>query len=585
MLVEYGVRTPWQLLKGSPAILCVAWCLATGAATLSATTPEQLTDLAGDEDHPQVSPDGRHIAFSAEDDGKAGIYILDLATRGIRRVVSLPGGANRPTWSPDGKRLAFSTTIDGRGAIWVVGVDGSDPKPFHSPADASALGPDWSPDGKAIAMTRIVPDPSSRFGWGRATAWIVDADGTNPREMTTGGQEWLPHWTHDSRELIYYLGYSDDLEAVAVPSGKVTPVSGGQYVGWRPAPSPDGKSVAFVSAVARWSVWIASATGDPAPRQLTVGGDDDYPDWSPEGRWIVFSRDRSTYRTFRLDLETGRSSLVAERAAEPGPTSRGRQIAFLTEVENDWKIRTTDEDGHGMKPLEIGLANLRELAWSPFNPDLVAVIASSDRLDGRSDLYMKDLSSGKLRRLTHTGDALSRPIWCDGGRSILFSSRGGNKTPYRQIWKHKLADGSIEILTETRLNKWPTDCSRDGRKITYHKSGDETGVFTLRRSGEGWISSRVGPGSGGRWSPDGSRLAYLDRVDRRTEIFVLEADGTRRQLTHHRNVQSWPTWTADGKELIFSTRERNRNLWRIKVPELPALRPERSMWRRGFAGL
>ena len=591
-----------------PAVFYLA-LFAAIAAPINAATPERLTKLAGDEDHPRISPDGRLVAFDADDGDKKGIYVLNLMTRGVRRVLSLPGGASHPTWSPDGKRLAFRSTEDGRGAIWVAGADGSDPQPLYVPADGNVLGPDWSPDGKTIAMTRIVADPSSSeaspqtakpasvagesedsagspsipipqtasYSWGRATAWIVGADGVSrstvtAREITTGGQEWLARWTPDSRGLMYYLGWSDDLEVVSVSSSEVTPISRGQYVGWRPVPSPDGKSVAFVSAGTRWNVWLASTSEDHPPLRLSAGGDDDYPDWSPDGQWIVFSRDRSTERTWRLDLETGRRSLVAERATEPGPTPRGKQIAFLTDAEHEWELRMTDEDGRGMKKVDVGLAHPIKVAWSPFDANLVAVVAVSGQLDGEGDLYLADLSSGKPRRLTRTGDVFAHPVWCDGGRSILFASRGGNKLPYRQIWKHTLATGSVVQLTDSRLNKWPTDCSPDGRKITYHKSGGEPGVFTLRQDDNaGWTAVKEGPGSGGRWSPDGSRLAYLDRVDGRKDIFVLEADGSRRRLTRHQDVESSPAWTADGKALIFSTRERNRDLWRMKVPELPWL--------------
>ncbi len=61
------------------------------------------------------SPDGRHIAFSAQrepNDGSlntATIYVVTVSDRSVKKVVDAPGPNTNPVWSPDGNEIAFST--------------------------------------------------------------------------------------------------------------------------------------------------------------------------------------------------------------------------------------------------------------------------------------------------------------------------------------------------------------------------------------------------------------------------------------------------------------------------------------------
>ncbi|MBE0433801.1 PD40 domain-containing protein [candidate division WOR-3 bacterium] len=74
---------------------------------------------------PTISPDGEFIAFTSERDGYDDIFIMEIASRKIRRLTDPPMHGYCPTWSPDGKKIAFISDRDGFAHIWVINADGT----------------------------------------------------------------------------------------------------------------------------------------------------------------------------------------------------------------------------------------------------------------------------------------------------------------------------------------------------------------------------------------------------------------------------------------------------------------------------
>jgi len=87
-----------------------------------------------------------------------------------------------PSFSPDGKRIAFISTASGMPQAWVVAADGSAPRRL-STGDDPVDGVEWSPDGERIAYA-VAPS-----GGMNTQVWLVGPDGSGPKRITDGGTE------------------------------------------------------------------------------------------------------------------------------------------------------------------------------------------------------------------------------------------------------------------------------------------------------------------------------------------------------------------------------------------------------------
>ena len=149
---------------------------------IDGSNPKQLTDGTGVVWNTRWSPDGKRIAFTGRDPQDVlHVYVMEADGSGRRQVTHFApsdGQAQVPAWSPDGRKLAIQAGDRNMpGHIWVVDVaTGSAQKlnpHFESYLDEV---PSWFPDGKRIAYQ------SNRTG--TMEVWVMNADGSSPRQIT-----------------------------------------------------------------------------------------------------------------------------------------------------------------------------------------------------------------------------------------------------------------------------------------------------------------------------------------------------------------------------------------------------------------
>ena len=73
--------------------------------------PKQLTTGAQSSTSPRWSPDGRRLAFISDRDGASQIWTLDIASGQLEKISNISTGADNPVWSPDGKMMAFTSDV------------------------------------------------------------------------------------------------------------------------------------------------------------------------------------------------------------------------------------------------------------------------------------------------------------------------------------------------------------------------------------------------------------------------------------------------------------------------------------------
>jgi Tol biopolymer transport system component len=268
-----------------------------------------------------------------------------------------------------------------------------------------------------------------------------------------------------------------------------------------PAFSPNGKQLAFIRGFdggpmerSRLSVFVAAASGHGARRLAPCGScgvfGDGYLGWSPDGKWIAFTRDKGRQESLWI-VSTRRGKphrLTACHApcadSQPAWSPNGQRIVFARSVHTPGAsgLYTVHRDGSGLTRITNGWGYAH---WSPDGrwivfdngPDSIAVVNG----DGSQ---LRVLLAG-----AH-GSGPGAPSWSPDGRKLLFfytPRLGPHRGFLAEVWTMN-ADGSgKERLYRSRccVMRWaPPIWSPDGRLIAF--SADSAGgTFLINADGSG----------------------------------------------------------------------------------------------------
>jgi Tol biopolymer transport system component len=179
----------------------------------------RLTDSPGYDAEATVSPDGRRIVFTSTRDGDLDIYVMNIDGSGVRRLTSTPGYDGGAFFSPDGSKIVYrayhpqtpeeledyrTLLKDGlvrpnRMEIWVMDADGSNQRQVTSLGGAN-FAPFFHPDGKRIIFASNHQDPRSR----NFDLYLINLDGSGLVQVTTSGEfDGFPMFSPDGRKLVF----------------------------------------------------------------------------------------------------------------------------------------------------------------------------------------------------------------------------------------------------------------------------------------------------------------------------------------------------------------------------------------------
>ncbi|MDE0131266.1 MAG: hypothetical protein OXQ32_03250, partial [bacterium] len=507
--------------------------------------------------HSSLSPDGTRIVFNRHMDGDFQIFVMDIDGANLKQITHR--GGTVPRWSPDGTRIAFTRTtpqlwinqgnlvksLDEN--IFVMGADGAN---LQQVTHGGGSNPVWSPDGTRIAYESIGSIDQSFF----TTIFTVNADGTNPEQL--GSMPALarkPVWSPDGSKIAYQTDASDitvDGDGIFVMNADGTDaVQITDESDSGPFWSPDSTRVAYSREGE--GVFVSDANG---ANTIQLTHDEESLDfwyqnvisWSPDGGKIAYARSTGFNKGGIVVMNAdGTQQTQLTNLAETDPTwsPDGTRIVFNRHRQNSLGTRVINPDGTDERQLTNGPRAAGDGVWSLDG----ALIVSAD-MDG---VYVVNVEEAQLRYLTHP---VYWPLpwrWDDRGR--LFPSPDGTHIAYSRSGGRTFvmdADGTNhhQPLEEDSYNpEWSPDSTR----IAYlDRWGDA--LFTVNADGTNHqlVTTCTGGGCAGpSWSPDGKRIAI--KVDPPSAIYVINADGTDPYQVAP-DIDTGPFWSPTDSKIAFT---------------------------------
>jgi len=365
-----------------------------------------------------------------------------------------------PQAEPGGARIAYVVTRldkdadEYRSAIWTVDLEGGEPRQLTSGA-ARDTAPRWSPDGKEIAFVstrdpQTLPDTAAGDnGKPKPQVWVVPVDGGEARQLTNrplGAT--APAWSPDGRTVAFLSAVEakDDRERPNVPDS-VADERVIEDIRYR----HDGRG--FVAGK-RAHVWTIPAAGGE-PRQLTFGDvDDEQIAWSPDGRLIAFVANRSEGRALN-----SRSAIYAVPA-------QGGEVRTLAEAEARFHSPAWSPDGSRI----AFLGHLQERS-GPIDRVWTVPAAGGDPVCHTAELDVSFADEG-MSDLFQGSDV--RPVWAADGNSlfVLASRRGAT-----DVWR--VDPAANEARPVTSGDHRPAAFAVAGKRLAY-VAGEIGRPFELR---------------------------------------------------------------------------------------------------------
>jgi serine/threonine-protein kinase len=573
------------------AALVIGHRIGTRQAAGGSVTPGQqrklspVTDAAGVEEWPAWSPDGKQLVYTADADGFKQLFVRTLATGGERRLTRSGCDEIQPTWSPDGRTLAFvrASAPGGRldpsdingwyydgGDIWTLDL----PTGKQDKLIERAFGPAWSPDGSRLAFDA---------GWaGPHRIWVADARGLNPRQISSDSNDAVVHagarWSPDGKHVVFRRieKIQWDIAVADVAGSRVTRLTNDIVPDIDPTWSPDGRSIYFASqrggGLNVWRLPVdRNGAKNGALEQLTTGaGDDVQPAPSPDGKRLAFSVRGINSDVWRLPVspETGKVTgdpepvVVTTRVQSRGAWSPdGRMIAFNSDRRGEMNLWIRNLADGSERQLTQGAGGDYQPNWSP---DAGTIVFFSARA-GNSDIWAVRESNGALTQLTRDPGTDNNPFFSPDGRLIAFLS---DRTGRSEVWVMN-ADGSnqrsiYDGAAGGHFLRW----TEDGKSVVFRlERGTQTQVLAVPVAGGAPVFyPEIASGSHMSFSPDHKLI--LD-VRGHKALWVHPLDGTPAYKVFEFSDPDvridYPVWSPDGKWVLFDrAAPRSGDIWMLE---------------------
>jgi Tol biopolymer transport system component len=438
--------------------------------TLGGSPKKVLVNLDS-RDTISFSPDGKQFAFIRDDVGREfALMIANADGTGERKLVSHknpPESIGYPAWSLDGKIIAYMVLNNDTNDQTIFGAqvaDGST-KPLTSQRwfRISALA--WLSNGSGLLMLvtpqqqfvrqvyylsypegeahRLTNDLNDYDGMSltadsgtlavvkterQANIWVAPAgDASRARPITSGSgkNDGEVAFAPEGGRVIYSSNASGDQDIWIINADGSSPkqLTANARVNGYPAVSPDGRYIIFMSDRSSGPhIWRMNIDGSDQ-RQLTNGSGEQSPQFSPDGRWVVYRKAYGKATVWKVPAGGGEPVQLSDRySTHPTVSPDSKLVAYRYRDENaPWRIAVAPfEGGEPLKTFDLPATFGVPLRWTADG----RAVAYVDTRGGVSNIVAQPLDGGAVKQLTDF--KADRIFWFDFSRDgkQLALSRG-----------------------------------------------------------------------------------------------------------------------------------------------------------------
>jgi len=466
---------------------------------------------------PEVSPEGRWVAFTVTsrdakaDESDTDIYMAPLGGGPALRLTTSRKPERSPRWSPDGKWIAFLSGREGKKAqVWLMSREGGEAvKLTDFKASVSSFA--WSPDSTRLALIVSDVDPDDPDASDDEAAAPDAAAGEKEKKPKAPPPIVIRRLQFKRDTEGYLREVRSHVHVFDVGARTSFEVTSGPYDDEGVAWSPDGKWIAFTSnrtkdpdASRDSDIFVVEARAGATPRDLGTGpGADRSPSWSPDGASIVYEAGGDP-----KDMWYGanHAAVVAVKGGPPRALTAdldrnidrprfspdGRFVYFLLEDGGNSHLARVPAGGGTVERVVAGERDVS--AFSMSSKGEIALLASEPQLP--PEVFSLG-TGGALVRVSTVNDAFLKGIRL--GRVERFKARSADGT---------MIDGFLTRPPDAPAGRLPTILRIHGGPVSQFSTAFEMEWQVL--AGAGFAVVAANPRGSSGYGTAFSRAIWAD---------------------------------------------------------------------------
>jgi len=511
-----------------------------------------------------VSPDGRTIMFDLLGD----IYTMPIEGGEATPLMTDIAWQMQPRFSPDGKHIAFTSDEDGGDNLWIMNRDGSNGKAVSKEQFRLLNSPAWSPDGNYLIGRKHF---TSTRSLGAGEVWLYHKTGGSgvmltkrPNEQKDLGE---PAYSADGKYVYFSqdatpgktFHYSKDsvkgiykIKRLELETGEIDTIISGKGGAIRPTPSPDGNYIAFISRGDFYSnLYLYDLKSGEETKiyenlerdlQETWAIHGVYPNiaWTPNSDSLVFW---DNGKINRLDVDSKKSSVINFH------------------VKTTKKIQQALQFKQDLPQDKFTAKMLRDVEISPDGEKVV--------FESMGHIYTRNIVDGKAKgeakRLTKQKTHFElNPSFSRDGKKIVYATWHDQQQGQIRVVSSRGGKGKA-LLKEQGKYIEPT-FSPDGKTVVYRKiSGGyitkptwdlNTGIYAVSAKGERKASKPFLITQDGQQPHYGNRNdnIYVVREGEQPQLAYVSLDGKDDRTLYQGKFATEYRVSPNGEYLAFAER-------------------------------